>query len=307
MFLLPGEKILKHDIINTSLGIKTEEITRHSTHSTISNAQCIKSNAHSTLNSTHSTISNAHSTRHNTHSTVSNTHSTISNAHSTRHNAHSTISNTHSTISNTLNSTLSNTLNSTHSTLSNTLNSAHSTISNAHSTRHNAHSTVSNSVHVSCAVGELLSLGMGKYWVNYKQFRYLPLLDDIVLGVVKGKGKDTYKVDIGGPSYAIINYLDFPSATKRNRVTLSVGDVLLGQVVEDSLHCESVISCRTESIPGMGVLKNGVLLKVGILQSRKYLLHPPDVSSSMCIFSMNGYVWVSPPTQENIKEVLSLI
>ncbi|KAI5166714.1 exosome complex component RRP40 [Nematocida sp. AWRm78] len=253
MFLLPGEKILKHDIINTSLGIKTEEITRHSTHSTESNEQCIKSNVHSTLNNT------------------------LNSAHSTVNNAHSTV------------------------------NSTHSTINNAHSTRHNTHSTLSNSVHVSCAVGELLSLGMGKYWVNYKQFRYLPLLDDIVLGVVKGKGKDTYKVDIGGPSYAIINYLDFPSATKRNRVTLSVGDVLLGQVVEDSLHCESVISCRTESIPGMGVLKNGVLLKVGILQSRKYLLHPPDMGSSMCIFSMNGYVWVSPPTQENIKEVLSLI
>ncbi|EIJ89501.1 hypothetical protein NEQG_00271 [Nematocida parisii ERTm3] len=267
MFLLPGERILKHDIIKASLGIKSEEATRNST-------QYIKSNS-STLNSTHSTLSN---TLNSTQYIKSNTHSTISNSSST--------------------------LNSTHSTLSSTLNSTHSTIS---STLNSTHSTISNNVHVSCAVGELLSLDIGKYWVNYKQFRYLPLLDDIVLGVVKGKGKDTYKVDIGGPSYAIINYLDFPSATKRNRVTLCTGDVLLGQVVEDSLHCESVISCRTEAIPGMGVLKNGVLLKVGILQSRKYLLHPPDIRSSVCIFSMNGYAWVSPPTQESIKEVLSLI
>ncbi|KAH9387317.1 exosome complex component RRP40 [Nematocida major] len=161
---------------------------------------------------------------------------------------------------------------------------------------------------VSSAIGELLSLDKRNYWVNYKQYRYMPLLDDIVLGVVKGKGKESYKVDIGAPSYATINCLDFPSATKRNRVNLSVGDVILAQVVDDSAHAECIISCRTEAVRGMGVLKEGALLKVGILQARKCLLHPPNLAvSGSTVFSMNGFAWVSPPGQGNIREILGKV
>ncbi|KAI5132634.1 uncharacterized protein NESG_00781 [Nematocida ausubeli] len=160
----------------------------------------------------------------------------------------------------------------------------------------------------SSAFGELLSLDKHNFWVNFKQFRYIPLLDDIVLGIVKGKGKETYKVDIGAPSYAIINYLDFPTATKRNRVSLNVGDVILAQVVEDAPHAEAVISCKTEAVKGMGLLKGGAALKVGILQSRKYLLNPPALNvSATSLFSMNGYAWISPATQENIQAIMSLV
>ncbi|KAI5190661.1 exosome complex component RRP40 [Nematocida minor] len=160
----------------------------------------------------------------------------------------------------------------------------------------------------SSSIGELLSLDKSNYWVNYKQAKYAPLLDDIVIGIVKGKGKETYKVDIGGPSYAIINYMDFPSVTKRNRINLNIGDAILAQVVDDSLHSETVISCKTEAIKGMGLLKGGAVIKVGILQCRKYLLHPPVLDTdAISIFAMNGYAWITPPTQNNIKKMLSLI
>lgn len=161
---------------------------------------------------------------------------------------------------------------------------------------------------VSSAIGELLSLDNSNYWINYKQHRYIPLLDDIVLGVIKGKGKDSYKVDIGSPSYAIINQMDFPSATKRNRTVLKTGDVILGQITDDSLHSEIVMSCRTEAVQGMGLLKNGLLIKVGILQGRKYLLYPPSLNiTASTIFSMNGYAWVTPATKSNVKEILKLV
>lgn len=166
----------------------------------------------------------------------------------------------------------------------------------------------SRSMMVSSALGELLSLDKSNYWINYKQCKYVPSLDDIVLGVIRGKGKDTFKVDIGSCSSVIINCLDFPAATKRNRTNLSVGDVILAQVIDDSPHSEAVISCKTEAVKGMGPLKDGVIIKVGILQARKYLLHPPVLNiSAISVFSMNGYAWVSPGTQQNIRKILSII
>ncbi|KAI5180517.1 exosome complex component RRP40 [Nematocida sp. AWRm80] len=159
----------------------------------------------------------------------------------------------------------------------------------------------------SMVFGEVSSFDNSNYWIDYKQNRYIPSLDDIVLGVVKGKGKEAYKVNINSPSTVVLDQLDFLNATKRNRINLVPGDILLMQVIDDSLHSEIRVSCKTEIIKDLGLLKDGVLLNIGILRSRKFLLSPPELKSECkCIFSMNGFVWVYPGAPEVIREVLKV-
>lgn len=160
------------------------------------------------------------------------------------------------------------------------------------------------------AAGPLLSIGGANYWINYRQVSYSPLLDDIVLGVVKGRGKGHYKVDLGGPSCAVVDHMDFPNATKRNRPVLLVGDVILAQVTEDALHADTRVSCRTEAVKEMGVLKGGALIKCGILKSRHMFLFPPKITGTaieQIIFGLNGYAWVFPSTHEAIRDSISLV
>lgn len=164
--------------------------------------------------------------------------------------------------------------------------------------------------HRAIAPGPLLSFENSNYWVNFRQVTYSALLDDIILGVVKGKGRGHYKVDIGGPLCAVLDYLDFPNATKRNRPFLSVGDIVFAQVVEDAVFSDIRISCRTEAVKNMGVLKDGVIIKCGMLKSRGFLLFPPDLSNTSIeksVFGLNGYMWVYPATHAAIRDAISLI
>ncbi|KAI5187356.1 exosome complex component RRP40 [Nematocida homosporus] len=158
------------------------------------------------------------------------------------------------------------------------------------------------------SAGQLMAFNGGKYWVNFQQVGYTPLLDDVVLGVIKGKGKDYYRVDIGSSSLAIVDFMDFPNATKRNRPTLSLGDIILGQIVLDSKTGDIRISCRTEVVTEMGQLKDGILIKCGILRSRAAFLSPPEVLNglvSRALWSMNGYAWITPPSPEAVQAVLT--
>ncbi|KAI5172881.1 exosome complex component RRP40 [Nematocida sp. LUAm3] len=157
------------------------------------------------------------------------------------------------------------------------------------------------------APGELLSFGNENYWINFHQNVYAPLLDDIVLGVIKGKGKDHYKVDVGAGSYAVIDFLDFPNATKRNKPNLAVDDIILAQVIEDAPIAEVRVSCKTNAVKNMGPLTGGTLINCGILKARGFFLSPPNLNFSSvesAVYGMNGYSWVSPPLTEAIREVL---
>ncbi|OAG29568.1 exosome complex component RRP4 [Nematocida displodere] len=161
------------------------------------------------------------------------------------------------------------------------------------------------------APGELMVLEGSNYWINFREVTYTPLLDDIVIGTVKSKGKDHYKIEIGSSSPAVIDCLDFTNATKRNRVALSPGDAVFAQVIDDAKHSETRLSARTEAAKGLGPLKSGVLIKIGILQSRYLLLNRQklDLSPYECTVTlgMNGYAYVSPPHQDIITQLLKQV
>lgn len=74
--------------------------------------------------------------------------------------------------------------------------------------------------------GLLRQTKQGQIWVEGTQRRYIPQVDDMVLGTVRQKQGDFYSVDIGAPFPAMLNVLAFENATRRNRPNLEIGTVL---------------------------------------------------------------------------------
>ena len=58
------------------------------------------------------------------------------------------------------------------------------------------------------------------------------------MGTVTAKVGDIFRVDIGGPDLALLNYTSFEGATKRNRPNVKVGDLIYGQIILTSKHFE---------------------------------------------------------------------
>uniref|UniRef100_A0A915MA94 S1 motif domain-containing protein n=1 Tax=Meloidogyne javanica TaxID=6303 RepID=A0A915MA94_MELJA len=77
-----------------------------------------------------------------------------------------------------------------------------------------------------------------KLWLNTSMKRYIPHSGDRVLGTVTAKVGDIFRVDIGGPDLALLNYTSFEGATKRNRPNVKVGDLIYGQIILTSKHFE---------------------------------------------------------------------
>lgn len=62
----------------------------------------------------------------------------------------------------------------------------------------------------------------GRYWVEHSQKRYIPQLDEPVVGVITSRMGDNFEVDINAPSRAILPMLSFEGATRRNRPNAKV-------------------------------------------------------------------------------------
>mmetsp|Transcript_715 Transcript_715/g.1203 ORF Transcript_715/g.1203 Transcript_715/m.1203 type:complete len:276 (-) Transcript_715:50-877(-) len=80
-------------------------------------------------------------------------------------------------------------------------------------------------------------------WVECNQRRYVPSLEDMVVGTIVDRYPDSYKVDIGYHEYATLNALEFQGATKRNRPYLDAGDVIYARVIHVSKQTEPELSC----------------------------------------------------------------
>jgi exosome complex RNA-binding protein Rrp4 len=68
------------------------------------------------------------------------------------------------------------------------------------------------------------------FWTSVYGGRYVPVADDVVVGVVASRHADDYKVDVGGSCLAQLDALAFDGASKRNKPNLQVGDVVYARV-----------------------------------------------------------------------------
>lgn len=76
--------------------------------------------------------------------------------------------------------------------------------------------------------------------------RYIPRAGDRVLGVVVAKIGDYFRIDIGSADLALLNFVSFEGATKRNRPMVKVGDLVYGQVILTSKHLEPEVYLLVE-------------------------------------------------------------
>ena len=73
--------------------------------------------------------------------------------------------------------------------------------------------------------------------------RYIPARGENVIGVVVGKGGDTFRVDIGSADNASLSFMAFEGATKKNRPNINVGDVVYAKLLVASRDMEPELVC----------------------------------------------------------------
>eukprot|EP00897_Mesotaenium_endlicherianum_P000773 jgi/Mesen1/10697/ME000090S10158 len=73
---------------------------------------------------------------------------------------------------------------------------------------------------VATRAGIVRSARNGKLWIESSFKRYLPAVEDAVIGIVMDRHAENFDVDIGGPCKAVLPALAFENATRRNRPNL---------------------------------------------------------------------------------------
>jgi exosome complex component RRP40 len=89
-----------------------------------------------------------------------------------------------------------------------------------------------------------------RVWVEGEARRYIPALNDHVIGIVDSKHAEEYRLHIGGPALASLPVLAFDGATKRNRPHLEVGALIYARVTLAHRDMEPEVSCAAP--PGVG-------------------------------------------------------
>eukprot|EP00271_Cylindrocystis_brebissonii_P002226 TRINITY_DN12662_c0_g1_i2.p1 TRINITY_DN12662_c0_g1~~TRINITY_DN12662_c0_g1_i2.p1 ORF type:complete len:245 (+),score=68.90 TRINITY_DN12662_c0_g1_i2:493-1227(+) len=155
---------------------------------------------------------------------------------------------------------------------------------------------------VATRVGVLRAAKRNKLWLEGSQKRYLPAVDDVVVGTVTSRYGESFDVDVGGPVEAVLPVLSFEGATRRNRPNLQVGAAVYARVVAQELDRPPELSCMDAAgkASGFGALTAGYIFSCSSGLARALLAHPPpavlQALASHVAFELavglNGRVWV---------------
>jgi len=155
------------------------------------------------------------------------------------------------------------------------------------------------------------------FWVDSHQKRYIPAVGDFVIGHIASKiGVDFFRTDIGAAQPAVLSYLHFEGATKKNRPNVKVGDLVFCRVIVDEKHREPEVSCvdNFSKSAGMGLLDGGMMIQISLNCVRK-------ITSKDCVLvkalgkhlpfeiacGMNGRIWVKAASIKNTIIVCNAI
>ncbi|KAL3134986.1 hypothetical protein ABBQ32_007940 [Trebouxia sp. C0010 RCD-2024] len=155
--------------------------------------------------------------------------------------------------------------------------------------------------------GILRKTKVGKLWVEGRQKRYIPAVEESVIGVITEKYGENFAVDIGGPFTASLPVLAFEGATRRNRPNLQVGDIVYARVTSADRDLDPVLACvdAQGKASGFGQLKEGYLITSNTHYARRLLSRPPcPVLASLekhlkqfeVAVGMNGKIWIDSPS-----------
>ncbi|KAK2076015.1 hypothetical protein QBZ16_001351 [Prototheca wickerhamii] len=154
----------------------------------------------------------------------------------------------------------------------------------------------------------------GALWVSAAQHRYIPSVNDAVVGVITQRHSENYTVDIFGPWPALLPSLAFEGVARRNRPNLKIGDVVYCRVEEAARDVDPMLTCvdATGKAAGFGPLQGGTLFSVSTQHARRLSAGPAflGVLGRTLKFEMavgaNGRVWVNAAAEAVIALVQRL-
>lgn len=167
---------------------------------------------------------------------------------------------------------------------------------------------------VSCKAGVLKKRSTSTFWVDSYQKRYIPSKGESVIGLVTQKAGDIFRVDIGASEPAVLSYLAFEGATKKNRPDVNVGDLVFAKLLVAYKDFESELIC-VDSLGKklkLGVLSGGFVFTCSINLARR--LRSSECPLMECIkkhiqvplevvVGMNGKVWINAKNERDIIAV----
>jgi exosome complex component RRP40 len=123
----------------------------------------------------------------------------------------------------------------------------------------------------STLAGELFFSTPNKFWIEVHQRRYVPIQNDLVIGVVTARLGEAYRVDLGSWAMATLPFTGFEGTTKKNRPNLQVGDAIFARVSIANKDLEPELVCldgenRSE---GFGELTDGMLYHCSVSYARR--------------------------------------
>ena len=159
--------------------------------------------------------------------------------------------------------------------------------------------------------GILSHLPPDRFFVLSSHRRYVPAVGDAVVGVVRDRLAEHYRVRLHGTALAQLPLLAFDGATRRNKPDLLPGALVFARVAACSKHMEPELTCaaplgvgpKKDWVTGQGVfgeLHGGRLVHASLGLARRLLDPGCALLSTLAsrfpfeaAVGLNGLVWVS--------------
>ncbi|RRT69645.1 hypothetical protein B296_00024451 [Ensete ventricosum] len=165
--------------------------------------------------------------------------------------------------------------------------------------------------------GKLRLSKPNKYWVESSHKRYVPCVQDTVLGIVVDCKPDNFLVDIKAPTLAFLPVLAFEGGTRRNIPKFETGTLLYVRVVKANNSMNPELSCMDETgkAAEFGQLKDGYMFETSTGLSRMLLSSPTcpvlealgkKLSYEIAV-GLNGRVWVNASSPSTVILVSNAI
>lgn len=170
------------------------------------------------------------------------------------------------------------------------------------------------SVHSSKAGTLGLDERRNKVWIENNQKRYVPAMEDMVIGVVIERHSEEYRLDINGTDTATLSAVAFEGATKKNKPHLNIGSLVYCRITRASKNMEAEASCiepgSSKSWVGgetlYGELKGGNVVQVSLGLARSLLAKNGPILPMLgekipfqSAVGVNGRVWVQAGSVEH--------
>lgn len=151
-------------------------------------------------------------------------------------------------------------------------------------------------------------------YIDYNSKRYVPAVGDLVVGIIIGQFADSYKVSLSSFSSSVtLPYMAFPNASKKNRPTLKIGDLVYARVSSAEKELEAELECvdsTTGKDAGFGLLDGGMTVDVTLKFARHLLFDNsfpllPILSRHTqfeIAIGVNGKIWIKC---EEVKDTLA--